>query len=49
VPSRRPSRESYTDWLDVARDLTQRDLACPTLICADGAPGIWKAVLEALD
>lgn len=41
------SRESYTDWLDFARDLTRRGLGCPTLVCADGAPGIWKAVCEA--
>jgi putative transposase len=41
------SRESYTDWLDFARDLTRRGLDCPTLVCADGAPGIWKAVSEA--
>lgn len=41
------SRESYTDWLDFARDLTRRGLACPTLVVADGAPGIWKAVSEA--
>lgn len=41
------SRESYTDWLDFARDLTHRGLAPPTLICADGAPGLWKAVSEA--
>jgi putative transposase len=41
------SRESYTDWLDFARDLTGRGLACPTLIVADGAPGLWQAVCEA--
>lgn len=41
------SRESYTDWLDFARDLTRRGLRCPTLVVADGAPGIWKAVSEA--
>ena len=41
------SRESYTDWLDFARDLTRRGLGCPTLVVADGAPGIWKAVSEA--
>jgi transposase-like protein len=41
------SRERYTDWLDFARDLTRRGLGCPTLVCADGAPGIWKAVSEA--
>jgi len=41
------SRESYTNWLDFARDLTRRGLACPTLVVADGAPGIWKAVSEA--
>ncbi len=41
------SRESYTDWLDFARDLTQRGLVCPTLVVADGAPGLWKAVTEA--
>jgi transposase-like protein len=41
------SRESYEDWLDFARDLTRRGLRCPTLIVADGAPGLWQAVAEA--
>jgi transposase-like protein len=40
------SRESYEDWLDFARDLTARGLRCPTLVVADGAPGLWKTVAE---
>ena len=41
------SRESYQDWLDFARDLSGRGMRCPTLVVADGAPGLWKAVREA--
>ena len=41
------SRESYEDWLDFARDLSDRGLRCPALVVADGAPGLWKAIGEA--
>jgi putative transposase len=40
------SRESYEDWLDFGRDLLARGLRPPTLIVADGAPGLWKAARE---
>jgi putative transposase len=41
------SRESYEDWLDFLRDLGARGLRAPVLVCADGAPGLWKSVREA--
>ena len=41
------SRESYEDWLDFVRDLSDRGLRCPALVVADGAPGLWKAIGEA--
>src|SRR5438552_1729605 len=37
-------RESYEDWLALARDLIARGLDAPMLIVADGAPGLIKAV-----
>jgi putative transposase len=37
-------RESYEDWLSLARDLIARGLGAPLLIVADGAPGLIKAV-----
>jgi transposase-like protein len=40
------SRESYEDWLDFLRDLGARGLRAPALVCADGAPGLWKSVQE---
>ena len=40
------SRESYEAWLAFARDMIARGLRAPTLVIADGAPGIWKAVRE---
>ena len=40
------SRESYVNWLSFGRDLTARGLNAPGLVCADGAPGLWKAVRE---
>jgi transposase-like protein len=40
------SRESYESWLAFGRDLTGRGMNAPGLICADGAPGLWKAVRE---
>jgi transposase-like protein len=40
------SRESYENWLAFGRDLTARGLSAPGLVCADGAPGLWKAVRE---
>jgi putative transposase len=40
------SRESYEDWLDFGRDLLARGLKPPTLVVADGAPGLWKAARE---
>jgi transposase-like protein len=40
------SRESYENWLAFGRDLIGRGISAPGLICADGAPGLWKAVRE---
>ena len=40
------SRESYESWLAFGRDLIARGMNAPGLICADGAPGLWKAVRE---
>ena len=40
------SRESYENWLAFGRDLIARGINAPGLICADGAPGLWKAVRE---
>jgi transposase-like protein len=37
-------RESYEDWLALARDLIARGLGAPMLIVADGAAGLIKAV-----
>jgi putative transposase len=37
-------RESYEDWLSLARDLIARGLGAPLLIVADGAPGLIKAI-----
>jgi putative transposase len=37
-------RESYVDWLALARDLIARGLGAPLLIVADGAPGLIKAI-----
>jgi putative transposase len=37
-------RESYEDWLALARDLIARGLGAPLLIVADGAPGLIKAI-----
>src|SRR5262249_27857948 len=33
-------------WLAFGRDLTARGMNAPGLVCADGAPGLWKAVRE---
>jgi putative transposase len=35
-------RESYEDWLELARDLIARGLGAPPLIVADGAPGLIR-------
>jgi transposase-like protein len=40
------SRESYDSWLSFGRDLIARGLSAPGLICAAGAPGLWKAARE---
>lgn len=40
------SRESYENWLSFGRDLVARGMNAPGLICADGAPGLWKAARE---
>ena len=40
------SRESYENWLAFGRDLIARGINAPGLVCADGAPGLWKAVRE---
>ena len=37
-------RESYEDWLTLARELIARGLGAPLLIVADGAPGLIKAI-----
>jgi transposase-like protein len=37
-------RESYEDWLSLARDLIARGLGAPLLVVADGAPGLVKAI-----
>jgi transposase-like protein len=39
-------RESYTDWLDLGRNLTKRGLRAPWLAVSDGAPGLIKAIEE---
>jgi putative transposase len=39
-------RESYADWLDLGRNLTQRGLRAPWLAVSDGAPGLIKAIEE---
>ena len=41
-------RESYEDWLALARDLIARSLGAPLLIVADGAPGLITAVEQCL-
>ena len=40
------SRESDEAWLAFGRDLIARGMNTPGLVCADGAPGLWKAVRE---
>ncbi len=40
------SRESYESWLAFGRDLIARGMNAPGLVCADGAPGLWKAARE---
>jgi transposase-like protein len=40
------SRESYDSWLSFGRDMIARGLRAASLVIADGAPGIWKAVRE---
>ena len=40
------SREGYENWLAFGRDLIARGINAPGLICADGAPGLWKAARE---
>ena len=37
-------RESYEDWQALGRDLIARGLGASTLIVADGAPGLIKAI-----
>jgi transposase-like protein len=37
-------RESYEDWQALGRDLIARGLGAPSLIVADGAPGLIKAI-----
>jgi putative transposase len=39
-------RESYANWLALGRDLIARGMDAPGLVCADGAPGLSKAVRE---
>ena len=41
-------RESYEDWLALARDLIARGLGAPLLVVADGAPGLITAVEQCL-
>jgi transposase-like protein len=40
------AREATEDWLERGRDLTNRGLAAPRLVVADGAPGLISAVEE---
>jgi putative transposase len=37
-------RESYEDWMALARDLIARGLGAPMMVVADGAPGLIKAI-----
>lgn len=39
-------RESKTSWAEFLRDLRDRGMNCPRLICGDGNLGIWGAVGE---
>lgn len=39
-------RESYQDWLDLARDLVHRGLPMPVLTVSDGAPGLVRVIEE---
>ena len=39
-------RERYEDWLEMGRDLVRRGLWAPTLLVADGAPGLIRAIEE---
>jgi Transposase, Mutator family len=41
-------RESYEDWLALARDLIARGLGAPMLVAADGAPGLVKAIRRSM-
>jgi transposase-like protein len=40
------SRESYDTWLRFVHDLTARGLPAPSLVIADGQPGVRKALRE---
>jgi transposase-like protein len=40
------ARESYTDWLSMLQDMTNRGLKAPLLVIRDGRPGLKKAVAE---
>src|SRR5919198_4954224 len=46
VSVRLGQRESYDDWLDLARDLVRRGLPTPWLVVSDGAPGLIKVIGE---
>jgi len=39
-------RESYENWLDAFRNLSERGVVWIGLIIADGIPGLWRAVNE---
>ena len=39
-------RERYEDWLEMGRGLVRRGLWAPTLLVADGAPGLIRAIEE---
>jgi len=39
-------RESTESWLEVLRDLKERNMASPNLCIGDGALGFWKAIRE---
>ncbi|RDD30303.1 hypothetical protein CR161_06030 [Prosthecochloris sp. ZM] len=39
-------RESTESWLEVLRDLKERNMASPNLCIGDGALCFWKAIRE---
>jgi transposase-like protein len=39
-------RESTESWADLLRDCRRRGMRDPELVVADGAMGLWKALVE---